>query len=130
MIIGIGTDIIKISRLSGILDRQGDRFVQRILTETEQAEFQRRKRSVVYLASRFAAKEAAAKALGTGIGRGVSFQQLEVSNLETGQPVLTLHGYAAELFKSKGGKVIHISLSDEEDMAVAFVTLSGVSPDG
>ena len=124
MIIGIGTDIIQISRLENIIERQGDRFVQRILTPAEQVEFERRKRSPVYLASRFAAKEAASKALGTGIGRGVSFQQFEVSNLKSGQPVLTLSGYADELFRQRGGKSVHISLSDEKDMAVAFVTLS------
>ncbi len=124
MIIGIGTDIIQIARLEETIERQGDRFVERILTPVEQAEYERRKRSPVYLASRFAAKEAASKALGTGIGRGVSFQQFEVTNLESGQPVLTLSGHAETLFKQRGGASVHISLSDEKDMAVAFVILS------
>ncbi|MTI14121.1 holo-ACP synthase [Sansalvadorimonas verongulae] len=122
MIAGIGTDITSVARIEKALARSGERFARRILTESEYLIFERRNRSALYLASRFAAKEAASKALGTGIGK-VSFQDLEVSNLESGAPVLALKGPALELQKQKGITRVHISLSDETDYAQAFVVL-------
>ncbi|MDB9844397.1 holo-ACP synthase, partial [Porticoccaceae bacterium] len=74
MALAIGTDIVEIKRIAAVLERQGNKFIQRILCDTEQAEYQRLKQSVAFLAKRYAAKEAVAKALGTGIGNGVSFQ--------------------------------------------------------
>ncbi len=122
MIVGIGTDIVQIKRVSASLERLGDAFAKRILTESEYIVFKDSSRPAAFLAKRFAAKEAASKALGTGIGK-VSFQHLEISNDPVGAPMLTLSGYAAELQQQKGINRLHISLSDEKDAAIAFVVL-------
>ena len=122
MIVGIGTDIIRIERIRTSLDRRGEAFARRILTDAELALFRQHSNPVAYLAKRFAAKEAASKALGTGIGK-VSFQHLEVSNDDLGAPVLTFSGYAAKLQEERGIKGVHLSISDESDAAVAFVVL-------
>ena len=123
MIAGIGTDIVRIERVRSILGkRQGEAFARRILTDSEWAIFSDHSNRAAYLAKRFAAKEAASKALGTGIGK-VSFQHLEVSNDDKGAPKLFFHGYARELQEQRGIKHLHLSLSDEEDAAVAFVVL-------
>ena len=122
MIVGIGTDIVRIERIQQSLDRLGDAFARRILTETELQLFHNSKQPAAFLAKRFAAKEAAAKALGTGIGK-VSFQHLEVSNDVLGAPKLTFSGYALALQQHKGIESLHISLSDEKDNAIAFVVL-------
>ena len=90
MVIGIGTDIVEIARIADVLDRQGDAFVQRILTHSEQKQYQASKQKAAFLAKRFAAKEAVAKALGTGIGSGVSFQDMTISNDEKGAPSVSL----------------------------------------
>ena len=122
MIVGIGTDIASIPRVEVAWQRSGERFARRILTNAEYAVFEQRHFSVSYLASRFAAKEAASKALGTGIGQ-VSFQDVEVSSLESGAPILTFSGAAFQLQQDKGVTRLHISLSDEKDYAQAFVVL-------
>ncbi|WP_281646002.1 holo-ACP synthase [Parendozoicomonas sp. Alg238-R29] len=122
MIVGIGTDIVSVVRMEEALQRSGERFARRILTDNEYQVFEQRNCSAIYLASRFAAKEAASKALGTGIGK-VSFQDLEVSNLESGAPILTLEGAALELQKERSISGVHISLSDEAEYAQAFVVL-------
>lgn len=122
MIVGIGTDIVQVSRIQQSLDRLGEAFARRILTDSELATFKASNQPAAFLAKRFAAKEAAAKALGTGIGR-VSFQHLEVSNDPAGAPKLKFHGYAQELQMMKAINHLHLSLSDEKDNAVAFVVL-------
>lgn len=122
MIAGIGTDIIKTSKIAAALDRHGDRFAKRILMSREFSIYQRAANPVAFLAKRFAAKEAVAKALGTGIGK-VSFQDIEVSNNSKGAPLLTFHGYAAELQQQNCIANCHITIADEEDNAVAFVVL-------
>ena len=122
MIAGIGTDIASVARIAKAWERSGERFARRILTEKEYQVFEGRNHSAAYLASRFAAKEAASKALGTGIGK-VSFQDMEVSNLESGAPVLTFTGAALELQQQRGIARVHISLSDEAEYAQAFVIL-------
>ena len=122
MIVGIGTDIVQIERIRASLDRLGDAFARRILTDAEFNQFQESKQPVSFLAKRFAAKEAASKALGTGIGK-VSFQHLEVTNDEMGAPLFSFSGFAAELQQSKGITRLHLSLSDEKDSAIAFVVL-------
>ena len=123
MTIAIGTDIVKIQRIASALERQGDKFVQRILTESEIAEYQARGNSVAFLAKRFAAKEAIAKALGTGIGRGISFQHMIVSNNSDGAPQVELQANAAERLKQMGGSQVLLSLSDEKNYALAYVAI-------
>jgi len=123
MTIAIGTDIVEIQRIASALERQGDKFVQRILTESEIAEYQARGNSVAFVAKRFAAKEAIAKALGTGIGRGISFQHMIVSNNSDGAPQVELQANAAERLKQMGGSQVLLSLSDEKNYALAYVAI-------
>ena len=124
MTIAIGTDIVEIQRIASALERQGDKFVQRILTESEIVEYQARGNSVAFLAKRFAAKEAIAKALGTGIGRGISFQHMIVSNNSEGAPQVELQANAAERLKQLGGSKVLLSLSDEKNYALATVVIT------
>ena len=124
MVKAIGTDIVTIDRISAAVERGGERFVQRILTPFEQRQYAARGHSDSYLAKRFAAKEAAAKALGTGIGRGVSWQHMQIENDDNGAPVLVLTGPAAERQAQLGSRQAHISIADETDRAIAFVVLS------
>lgn len=123
-IIGIGTDIVEIARIEDTIRRQ-PRFVQRILTPAEQAFFEQHTDAVRYLAKRFAAKEAAAKALQTGIGRGVSWQHMHVDNDENGAPFLTFSQGALTVFEEKGARGCHLSISDEKHYAVATVIIEG-----
>ena len=123
MTIAIGTDIIDIQRIADAVERQGDKFVQRILTQSEISEYQARGHSVSFLAKRFAAKEAIAKALGTGIGRGISFQHMIISNNAEGAPQVELRDMASEKLKQLGGTHVLISLSDEKSYALAYVIL-------
>ncbi|WP_257266227.1 holo-ACP synthase [Endozoicomonas sp. ONNA2] len=120
MIVGIGTDIVRIDRIERSLSRLGEAFVGRILTDHELSQWQ--KRSPAWLAKRFAAKEAVAKAFGTGIGK-LSFQHIEVRNNTSGAPELFLYEYGLELQQQRGVKRLHISLADEQDNAIAFVVL-------
>lgn len=123
-IIGIGTDIVEIARIEDTIRRQ-PRFVQRILTPAEQAFFEQHTDAVRYLAKRFAAKEAAAKALQTGIGRGVSWQHMHVDNDGNGAPYLTFSQGALTVFEEKGARSCHLSISDEKHYAVATVIIEG-----
>jgi holo-[acyl-carrier protein] synthase len=124
MTIAIGTDIVEIKRIADVLERQGDKFIQRILTESEILEYQARGDSVPFLAKRFAAKEAIAKALGTGIGRGISFQHMIVSNDSEGAPQVELQANAAERLKQIGGSNVLLSLSDEKNYALAYIAIT------
>ncbi|KEI71599.1 holo-ACP synthase [Endozoicomonas elysicola] len=124
MIAGIGTDIVRIERIERSLNRLGDAFARRILTQFELSVWSESAKPASYLAKRFAAKEAVAKAFGTGIGK-LSFQHIEIRNNSIGAPELVLYGYALELQRQKGIKHCHISLSDEQDNAIAFVVLEG-----
>ncbi|MBE8215987.1 MAG: holo-ACP synthase [Endozoicomonadaceae bacterium] len=126
MIVGIGTDLISIQRIQCVQKKSEDRFIHRILTEKERQIYHKRHQSSAYLASRFAAKEAIAKAFKVGIGR-ISFQDIEIDNNEQGAPIVILHGYAEELRKIKKIKTIHISLSDEKCYAIAFIILISCS---
>ena len=123
-VIGIGTDIVQIDRIARVYEKQGERFLKRILTAAEQDIFNQRQQSMSFLANRYAAKEAIAKALGTGIAKGVNFFDLEVLPDSFGAPQVVLHGYAKQLLQEKGGSRADISISDERDYAVAFVVLS------
>jgi holo-[acyl-carrier protein] synthase len=124
VILGIGVDITEIARVGKMLERQGASAWERILAPVERREFGSDKRRVEYLAGRFAAKEAAAKALGTGIGK-VGFHDLAVVADEHGAPQLLLQGYAADLARVKGIVRVHVSISHSEQYAVAQVVLEG-----
>ncbi len=123
MIVGLGVDIVDIRRLRLALERQGDRFVQRIFTEAEQQYCRGRRDPAPSLAARFAAKEALFKALGTGWAQGVTWRDVEVQKDERGAPRLVLSGRAAELSKEMGTRSAHISLSHSEESAIALVIL-------
>lgn len=124
MIQGIGVDIVEIARIENLLNEFGERFAKRILTIDELNEFDRRKRSSAYLATRFAAKEAVAKALGTGIGKDVGFQSVQVDNDAKGKPTLRFLGNTAALIKQRDINTSMISLSDEKHYVVAMVVLA------
>lgn len=122
MIYGIGTDIVRIQRIDDNLEHYGERFANRILTANELNEFQASSRKSHFLAKRFAAKEAAAKALGTGFRDGLNLRDISVTNDELGKPLLLFSPRAQQELKSRGIGNCHLSLSDERDYAVAFVT--------
>lgn len=124
MIVGIGTDIVSVARMEEALARHGQRFSERILTETEREEFGRSPHPGRFLAKRFAAKEAFSKALGTGIRPPVGFQTVFVEHDQMGKPLL---GYAGALspLMAERKLVAHISISDEKDHALAFVVIEG-----
>ncbi len=123
-VVGIGTDIIEINRIVIMADGTRDRLAKRVLTEVEYQYYQQTKRPERYLAKRWAGKEAAAKALGTGIANGVSFQHISIISLTTGQPTLVLSERALEIANAMNASHWHISLADEKHYATAFVTLS------
>jgi len=124
LIIGIGTDLVDIARIAQSVERLGERFIDRILTGEEKrrwSEISNLEQSNAFVAKRFAAKEAAVKALGTGIGSGVSFQHFTVSNLSTGQPVLIVDDSISARYNFPISW--HLSLTDEKAYAQAFVVL-------
>lgn len=127
MILGVGTDLANIDRIAGTLDRFGDRFRNRVFTEIEQAKAERRRDVVGTYAKRWAAKEACSKALGTGLRMGISWRDMAVSNLETGQPTMAVTGWAAERLKNMTPAgheaVIHVTLTDDHPWAQAFVVI-------
>ena len=130
MIIGIGNDLINISRIEKTIERFGDRFIQRIFTEQEQIKSEKRRLRVASYAKRFAAKEACSKALGTGFRKGVFWHDMGVINLPSGKPTMNLTGGALKRLKeiTPEGQVAHIdlTLTDELPMAEAFVIISVV----
>lgn len=122
MIAGLGTDIVEIARFEKLIDKsQG--LAKRVLTPTELQTFEQHKFPARFLAKRFAAKEAAVKALGTGIANGVSFQNVEIENLPSGQPVLKFSGKFALICEQRNIKHSFISISDEQHYATATVIL-------
>ena len=127
MILGIGTDLANIERIQGTLDRFGDRFRNRVFTEAEQAKAERRRDSAGTYAKRWAAKEACSKALGTGLRMGISWKDMGVTNLSSGQPVMHLTGWAAERLKEMTPEgfeaVVHVTLTDDFPWAQAFVVI-------
>ena len=123
MVIGIGTDLMEIARIADSIERFGDRFLQRVFTPGEIEYCTRKKNSAESFAARFAAKEAGAKALGTGISRGVGWQELEVTRKPGERPMLTLKGRAAERARDLGIKRISLSLSHSRDVALAVVAM-------
>jgi holo-[acyl-carrier protein] synthase len=131
MILGIGSDLTNIDRIEKALARHGERFVRRVFTPAEKAKADRRKNRAATYAKRFAAKEACAKALGTGIYRGVFFKDIGVVNLPSGQPTLELSGGALERLRKltpKGTTAkIHLSLTDDAPWAQAFVVIEALA---
>lgn len=123
---GIGTDVVQTERLRQALDRHGARFPARILSTEEQVDFDARGRSAAFLARRFAAKEAASKALGTGIGTHVRLREIVVGHTSAGQPLLSFTGRAADRADALGVTRTHLTISDEQTHAVAFVILERV----
>jgi holo-[acyl-carrier protein] synthase len=127
MILGIGTDLANIDRVAGTLERFGDRFRNRVFTETELAKAARRRDEAGTLAKRWAAKEACSKALGTGLAMGISWKDMAVSNLRTGQPTMQVTGWAKERLDSMtpaGHEAfIHVTLTDDHPWAQAFVVI-------
>jgi holo-[acyl-carrier protein] synthase len=133
LIIGIGADLCDIRRIEQTLARFGERFTQRIFTDVERARAERRGDSAASYAKRFAAKEACAKALGTGIRHGVFWRDMGVVNLRSGRPTLALTGGAGQRLTqiTPAGMrgVIHLSLTDDDPYAQAFVIIEALSAD-
>jgi holo-[acyl-carrier protein] synthase len=121
MIVGLGTDLTEIARIEKSMTRFGERFLERVYTPSEIAYCSRKRSSGESFAARFAAKEAGAKALGTGISRGVSWQEFEVRREPSGKPTLHLSGRAAELAERLGVTRISLSLTHAREMAMAVV---------
>jgi holo-[acyl-carrier protein] synthase len=128
MILGIGADLANIDRIEGTISRFGDRFIQRIFTEREQAKANSRPMAVAATyAKRWAAKEACSKALGTGLRMGIAWKDMAVTNLRSGQPVMKVTGWAAERLAAMTPPgheaVIHVTLTDDHPWAQAFVVI-------
>jgi holo-[acyl-carrier protein] synthase len=123
MIYGIGVDIVKIERIRNNIQRFGERFAQRLLTEAELAEYRTLKQPERFLAKRFAAKEAVVKAMGTGFREGLAFPLIGVTHDALGKPGLVYSGAALDWMRASGITNSLLSLSDEQDYAVAFVIL-------
>lgn len=123
MIVGTGVDVCDIRRIQQALERHGQRFLERVFTPAEVLYCQGKRRPEESLAARFAAKEAVAKALGTGMANDVSWQHVEVVQARGGRPGIQLYGRAAECAAQMGVSTIHLSLSHGLDTAVAFVVL-------
>lgn len=118
MIIGIGTDIVYKNRIEYLTNKFGNKFISRILSQNEILQLKTKTHNYSFIAKRFAAKEAVAKAFGLGIGKELSFQDIEISNNEFGMPIVTIKRPIAH------GKNIFLSISDEHDVAIAFAVIS------
>lgn len=123
MIVGSGIDLIEIERIQHSLERYGPRFLNRLFTRAEQDYCLRKRHAAESLAARFAAKEAGAKALGTGISRGVSWLEIEVTRQAGGRPALRFHGRAAEFAQRLGVRNVALSLTHTDSMAMASVVV-------
>lgn len=130
MIIGLGSDIIDIRRIERTLERHGERFIGRTFTEIERRKSEARAQRAASYAKRFAAKEACAKALGTGMSRGVFWRDMGVVNLPSGKPTMELTGGAALRLRAmvpEGMRaVIHLTITDDYPLAQAFVVIEAV----
>src|SRR5277367_4477363 len=130
MILGIGSDITDARRIAKVIERHGDRFLDRIFTATERARADKRRNRIETYAKRFAAKEACAKALGTGLRAGVWWRDMGVVNLPSGRPTMALSGGAkrrlAAITPAGYEARIDVSITDEGPMAHAFVVISAI----
>ena len=123
MIYGIGTDIVESSRIEQSLERYGERFSRRILTDSELNEFRESHKPILYLAGRFAAKEALAKAMGTGLRHPVNLSYISIAHDDLGKPFFEFHPQLDQLLNDKGIRQHHLSISDERTIVCAFVVL-------
>ena len=130
MILGIGNDRLDIRRIEHTLQRYGERFLDRVFTKVERQKSDRRNQRAASYAKRFAAKEACAKALGTGLSQGVYWRDMGVVNMSSGQPTMKLTGGALERLKQMTPPgmtaVIHLTLTDDQPLAQAIVLISAV----
>ena len=133
MILGIGSDLIDIRRIEKTLERHGSRFTDRVFTPTEQAKSDRRAQRAASYAKRFAAKEACAKALGTGLAQGVFWRDMGVVNKPSGAPTMALTGGALKrleaLVPAGCTANIHVTITDDYPLAQAFVIIEALRPD-
>ncbi|QIL71971.1 holo-ACP synthase [Diaphorobacter sp. HDW4B] len=132
MIYGIGTDICDVRRIRASLERHGDRFAEKVLSQAELATWRARskrwpERGIRYLATRFSAKEAFSKAVGMGMRMPMTWRSCEISKLPSGQPVIVLHGELKTWFEAKGLKA-HITVTDETDYAASFCVVEYEDP--
>ena len=125
MVLGIGTDLMEIERIAQSVDRFGERFLRRIFTRREIQYCQQKKSAAESFAARFAAKEAGAKALGTGISQGVGWLELEVVRQPGGRPTLELSGRAAGRAREMGVVRVSLSLTHSKNLALAVVVMEG-----
>lgn len=134
MILGVGNDLIDIRRIEKTLERYGERFIARVFTEVERKKSEGRRQRAASYAKRFAAKEACAKALGTGLSRGVYWRDMGVINLPSGRPTLKLTGGAAMVLRDitpEGFEArIDLTLTDDFPLAAAIVIISGLPEKG
>ncbi|MDI1308344.1 MAG: holo-ACP synthase [Methylotenera sp.] len=128
MIFGIGTDIVEVARIEASIQQFGDDFARRILAESELVSYLESHIKARFLAKRFAAKEAFSKALGTGLRAPATFQNIAVSHDDLGKPLLVLAPELQALLQSKSITQMHISISDEKNLAAAFVVLENNNP--
>lgn len=134
MIFGIGTDICDVRRIQATFQRQGERFVRKVLSDAEVQVWQQRmarspERGIRYLATRFSAKEAFSKAVGLGMRLPMTWRRCEIANAPSGQPLIVLHGDLKQWFEAQGLKA-HVSVTDETDYAASYVVVehAGVVP--
>jgi len=123
MIYGIGTDLVEPSRIARLLEKYGERFAKRLLTENEWPEYLVSGQSAMFLAKRFAAKEALSKAIGTGLRYPVSLSHIGVTHDQRGKPCFEFHPELSALVSNEGITSHHLSISDELNLACAFVIL-------
>ena len=123
MIVGSGIDLVEIGRIQRSMNRYGQRFMDRVYTASEQAYCLRKRKAAESFAARFAAKEAGAKALGTGITHGVSWLEIEVGREPGGRPTLRFHGRAAEFAARLGARRAALSITHTAELAMASVVL-------
>ncbi len=130
MIVGIGVDLVEVGRIERAVRRYGARFVGRVFTDREADYCRAGPRPEERFATRFAAKEAALKALGVGWSQGVRFLEAEISNNELGAPAVTFSGRALELSRELGVERVHVSMTHHRDFAIAQVVLEGREDSG
>jgi holo-[acyl-carrier protein] synthase len=127
MIVGVGIDLVEIERIESAYKKFGPRFIERVLTPEESTYCLAHKNPGPYIAARFAAKEAVSKAFGTGIGKAIGWQNIEVRHKESGQPYISFNGKGLELFSAAKANVLHLSLSHTNTNAVAVAILEQIS---